>query len=148
MKRLIQLSFAMLLCSQAFGQLLLKVPGVTPDKVCVPDTVYFMMGNKAKPVDTYDTIEARLNREVKYAKNNPEFKASVSIQGAVNCKGEPGGGLHIVNSSGNEQLDKQLLAFLAKVDKWKPAKLKGKNVDSWVMWNIEIAKGFIDIGNR
>ena len=148
MKKIFQIAFFFLIGSQAFGQMILKVPGVTAEKACNPDSVYFLMTDKSHPAEKIDTLKARINKKISFAKENPTFKANVAIQCCVNCKGEMGGGLHIVDKSGNEALDKELLAFFKTVKKWNVGKFKGKAVDCWYMWRVEIANGYINITNR
>jgi hypothetical protein len=130
---------------QTFGQMVMSAEGVIPEKVCKPNTVYFLLTDKAKPVESIDSIEIRINQTIQFVKENPSFESNPSVQFAVNCNGEIGGGFHIVIKSGNDILDQELIEFFKTVTAWKPGKIKKKTVDSWYMWRLEIKNGHIDI---
>jgi len=148
MKKIFYLAFFLLLGISSFGQMIMSAEGIYPENVCKPNTVYFLMSNKARPIESIDTIEIRLNNVVKFAKENPDFEAKPAIQLAINCKGEIGGGFHVVTKSGNEELDKELIEFFKTIKDWKAGKKnKRKTVDSWYMWRLEIKNGEIDILN-
>jgi hypothetical protein len=147
MKRLIQLSIICFISVQSFGQMIMNAKGVNPDNVCKPNTVYFLMEKRASPLDAIDSIEFKLNKTILFAKQNPTFESKIAIQFAVNCKGEIGGGFHVVTKSGDEKLDSQLIEFFKTIKAWKPGMINKKTVDSWYMWNLEIKNGYIDITN-
>lgn len=138
----------MILCCvgyQSFGQMVMNAEGINPDNVCKPNAVYFLMEKKARPLESIDSIELKLNKTVLFAKQNPTFESKPSIQFAVNCKGEIGGGFHIVTKSGNDGLDNELIEFFKTIKTWKAGMIKKKIVDSWYMWRLEIKNGYIDI---
>jgi len=87
------------------------------------------------------------NQTISFAKENPTFAGNSSIQFAVNCNGEIGGGFHVVIKSGNDTLDNEIIEFLKTIKTWKPGMIKKKTVDSWYMWRLEIKNGYIDITN-
>lgn len=147
MNRLITFFSILFLCSHTFAQLVMKTEGITPENACKPNQVYFLLSDRAKPVEPIDSIESRINREIRFVRENPTFESKPSVQLVVNCKGELGGGFHNVTKSGNEELDKELIEFFKTVTIWKPGKLKKKTVDSWYMWRMEIKDGYIDILN-
>ena len=122
--------------------------GIYPENVCKPKTVYFLMENRARPIEPIDSIQIQLNETVKFAKENPSFESKPSIQFAVNCKGEVGGGFHVVTKSGNEELDNELINFFKTITNWKAGKIRKKTVDSWYMWRLEIQNGYITILNK
>ena len=149
MKRLLQITILCMISIQSFGQMIMSAEGINPDNVCKPGSVYFLMQRRAKPVEPIDSIEVRLNKIVSFARENPSFAAEPSLQFAVSCHGEVGGGFHIVTESGNEELDDELISFFKTIEEWKPGKKnKRKAVDSWYMWRLEIKDGFIDILNK
>jgi hypothetical protein len=127
--------------------MIMSAAGVTPENVCKGNTVYFLMENKPKPLQSIDSIELRINDAIKFVKENPIFEAKPAIQLAVNCKGETGGGFHVVTRSGNDALDNELMEFFKTVKEWKAGRARKKAVDSWYMWRLEIKNGHIDITN-
>ncbi len=138
--------FAILFISlQTFGQMVMSAEGINPENVCKPNTVYFLMTDKAKPIESIDSIEVRLNQTIKFVKENPSFESKPAIQLAINCNGEIGGGFHNVTKSGNDALDRELIEFFKTVTTWMPGRIKNKTVDSWYMWRMEIKNGHIDI---
>ena len=153
MKRVIQVIFFLSIAYCSYGQMIMSAEGVVADNVCVPNKIYFLTGlnkeSRAKPVEAIEIIQKRLNETIFFAKNNPSFEGKPAIQFAVNCKGEIGGGFHVVTKSGNEELDKELTEFFKTVKKWNAGKInKKKTVDSWYMWRLEIKDGNITILNR
>jgi hypothetical protein len=147
MKKLIYLTIISLISIQSFGQMIMSAVGVNPENVCKPNTVYFLTENRAKPIDSIDSIETILNSTVKFAKENPKFEAKSAIQFAVNCKGQIGGGFHVVTKSGNDSFDQDLIEFFKTIQNWQAGKIRKKTVDSWYMWRLEIKNGFISILN-
>lgn len=138
-----------LVSSQSFGQMIMSAEGINPDKVCNPNNVYFLMERRARPVESIDAIEVRLNQIVTFAKNNPDFIGKSSIQFAVNCNGQLGGGFHVVMETGNVDFDKKLVDFFKTIEIWTAGKKnKKKTVDSWYMWRLEIKDGMIAIQNK
>jgi len=128
--------------------MVMSAEGVETDNVCKPNEVYFLMTGKAKPIESLEIIEKRLNETVSFAKNNPSFEGKSSIQFAVNCKGEIGGGFHVVTKSGNDELDQELMEFFKTIKEWNAGKIDKKTVDSWYMWRLEIKDGNIVILNK
>jgi hypothetical protein len=132
----------------SFGQMVMSAQGVNPDNTCKPNEVYFLIESKARPKMPIDSIQIKLNENVKFAKENPSFDSKSSIQFAVNCNGEIGGGFHVVTKSGNENLDNDLIAFFKTIKNWQAGKIKKKTVDSWYMWRLEIKNGYVTILNK
>lgn len=147
MKKFISFLIIIILGIQASGQMIMSAEGIIPDNVCKPNTVYFLMEKRAKPLDSVDSVEIRLNEVISFAKQNPTFEAKPAIQFAVNCNGQIGGGFHVVTESGNKNLDTELIEFFKTVKDWKAGMIKKKPVDSWYMWRLEIKNGYIDILN-
>ncbi len=149
MKYIFQLIFFLSMSCYSYGQMIMSAEGVITDNVCKPNNVYFLMERKASPVESIEVIQKRLNGTISFAKNNPSFEGKPAIQFAVNCKGEIGGGFHIVTKSGNDELDKELMEFFKTIKEWNAGKInKKKTVDSWYMWRLEIKDGSIIILNK
>jgi hypothetical protein len=148
MKNIIHLMIIVSFISvSASAQMIMSAAGITPENVCKANTVYFLMENKPRPLQPIDSIESRINHAIKFVRENPTFEAKPAIQFAVNCKGETGGGFHVVTRSGNDELDNELLEFFKTVKGWKAGIARKKAVDSWYMWRLQIKDGHIDITN-
>ena len=148
MKKLFYSTVISLLCIQSYGQMIMSASGVNPENVCKANRVYFLTENRAKPIEPIDSIEAKLNETITYAKENPTFEGKPAIQFAVNCQGQIGGGFHVVTKSGNDILDKTLIEFFKTIKNWQAGKIRKKTVDSWYMWRLEIKNGHITILNK
>ena len=153
MKCIIQVIFFLSISCYSYGQMIMSAEGVIADNVCKPNNIYFLTGlnkeSRAKPVEAIAIIQKRLNEAISFARDNLSFEGKSAIQFAVNCKGEIGGGFHIVTKSGNDELDKELMEFFKTVKEWTAGKInKKKTVDSWYMWRLEIKDGNITILNR
>lgn len=148
MKNLFHLTIFLLLSIPSFGQMVMTAQGVNPENLCKPNTVYFLMEQRARPMESMDSIQVRLNNKVTFAKENPSLESKVSIQFAVNCRGEIGGGFHVVTKSGNDTFDSELIEFFKTIKKWNAGKIKKKTVDSWYMWRLEVKSGNITILNK
>jgi hypothetical protein len=149
MKHLLLFMFLSLTCFPTFSQMIMSAEGVKPDNACNPNSVYFLMERKARPVESIDSIEIKLNKKITFANDNPDFAGNCAIQFVVNCHGQVGGGFHMVTKSGNDKLDSDLIEFFKTIENWKAGrKNKKKTVDSWYMWRLEIKNGLIDILNK
>lgn len=145
MKKILQIIVLLLLSNYSFGQMIMNAEGINPENACNPSSIYFLMENRARPIETKDSIEVKLNNYVKFAKENPTFTGNSSIQFVVNCRGEIGGGFHVVTKSGNDSLDQELISFFKTINKWQAGKIRKKTVDSWYMWRLEIKSGYVKI---
>ncbi len=147
MKKKLITAFLLFITHFNFAQIVMSAKGITPDNVCSND-VQFLMERRAKPIESIEAIEKRLNETLSFSKDNISFEGNAKIQLAVNCKGEIGGGFHVVISSGNDELDNQLIEFFKSVREWQPGKKnKKKAVDSWYMWRVKILNGKISLDN-
>jgi hypothetical protein len=93
-------------------------------------------------------VQAKLNDEVLFLKQNPGYKNKhLMVQLWVNCKGElvlcemDGNG-----KSGKPALDEQILAVMRSLTGWHAGSLNGKAVDSLLLWSMVIKKGVLTIG--
>jgi hypothetical protein len=66
MKRFIQLTILLMVSVNSFGQMVMSAEGVHPDNACKPNEVYFLIENKARPVESIDYIQIRLKETVKF----------------------------------------------------------------------------------
>lgn len=146
MKRIIFLAILLVSALQIKAQMIMSAEGINPENACNPGAVYFLFERKARPVEPKDSIERRLNEVVCATQDYELSESEFSIQCVINCKGEPGGGFHIVKSSGDIVFDNAVMDYLKTVTKWIPGKKnKRKVVDSWYMWRFRIEDGYIRI---
>lgn len=144
-----KIAFILLFCFvslSAAAQIIIGAEGIRPENACTPDAIYYLTENKAKPLESIDSVEARVNRFVS-AKQYSLRETNASIQFVVNCRAELGGGFHMVISTGNNALDTELLNFFKTVMKWKAGAVGNKPVDSWYMWRLSIKNSHIAIVN-
>jgi hypothetical protein len=116
--------------------------------ICDTKNVYvmFSMLDKAQ-VDAVcsipdSTIENRLNSEVEFIKDKPNYKDKGMVDVIINCKGE------VVqcktdNKSKSPILDEQILSVFKTLTTWKAAKLNDKDVDSMKIFSFEVKGGKI-----
>lgn len=85
-------------------------------------------------------IEARLNEEVNFLKENKKHTDKGMVSIIINCKGEMVQ-CETDNKTKSPVLDEQVLQVFKSLTSWKAGKLKGKNVDTMRLYSFEIKKG-------
>jgi len=146
MKKIALSVFVLLLALSVKAQFVAKmqIKGDVPG-LCNKNEVYALLpGLKGQiravcPV-TNDEILDRLNSEVRFLKENPDYNDKGMIGIIINCKG-------IVvqckmdNKTRSEELDHQIESVFNSLGEWKPGKLKKKNVDSIRLFKFVIEGG-------
>lgn len=99
---------------------------------------------KAEPSMTDEEIEKALNEEVVFLKDNPEVEDKGMVGLIVNCKGKMVQ-CKIDNKTQNPELDKQIVAIFSRLEKWKPGTVKGKPIDTSVLYSFTIKDGKITL---
>jgi hypothetical protein len=148
MKKISVIILAFFFYSSATAQFIARMEVKDTDSlpgVCDRKNVYTLFpmfkGQEEAVCASYkDEIEERLNKEVKWIKENPKETEKGMVNIIISCKGE------VVrcetdNKTKSEELDKQVLAVFSTLKTWKPGKLNGKEVDSLKIWSFEIRKG-------
>jgi len=97
---------------------------------------------KAKPNLTEQQISERLNNEVQFIKDNPSYNDKGMVSVIVNCKGDMVR-CNISNKTRNTELDNQIVKVFSEIKIWSPATVKGRRVDSVVLYSFEIVNGKI-----
>lgn len=116
------------------------IPGI-----CDKDEVYALFptfkGQKEAvcPVSKEEILK-RLNAEVQFLKENPDYNDKGMIGLIINCKGEVVK-CEMDNNTKNEELDKQIEAVFNSLGDWKTGKLNGKAVDSSRLFSFQIKNG-------
>ncbi len=102
----------------------------------------FSGNHSAKTSFSQDEILKRLNAEVTFIKDNPKHKDKGTLALVVNCKGE----LIICemdDATKSIELDAQIKKVFNSLGVWKPAQLRGEQVDSCIFYNFRVKKGKI-----
>ncbi|HEU4717698.1 MAG TPA: energy transducer TonB [Bacteroidia bacterium] len=149
MKKILLSLFAGLLCAAANAQFVARMEVKEPlPGACDSTNVYALFTGftgQIPPVAPWDEkqLGAKL-QNIQFLKDNPKFKGKMMINCIINCKGEMIK-CTVDNKSGNDELDKQVLAIFQDMKKWTPGTLDGNAVDTTVLYSIEIKKGKITV---
>jgi len=84
----------------------------------------------------------KLNEEVAFLKENPEFNGNGMIGIIVSCRGEAVQ-VSISNKSSSPELDEQILAVFKTFTSWEAGKYQGKPVDSSQLFSYTIKEGVL-----
>lgn len=150
MKKIILFLFVIMIGSTVSAQFVVQmevkedIPGL-----CNKNGVYVLFpGFKGqKPADcpvSKDEIIKRLNTEVEFVKNHPDYNDKGMINVIVNCKGEVVQ-CKMDNKTQSPDLDKQIETVFNSLGSWKAAELKGKKVDSSNLFSLDIVNGKFSI---
>ena len=116
------------------------IPGL-----CNKNGVYALMsildGQKVAvcPVSKSEIL-IRLNSEVLFLQDNPDYKDKGMIGIIINCKGKVVK-CEMDNNTKDAVLDKQIETVFNSLGNWKAGKLNGKKVDSIKLFSFKIRKG-------
>lgn len=147
MKKLLIAVLLTLIGSAGFSQLVARVemkedvPGI-----CDKNNVYSLMKlfgkdqEEAVPPLSVKKLEQRLNEEVTFLQQHPEFEGKGIVGVFINCKGELVQ-CKIDNKTGSDELDGQIVAVIATMKEWKAGKLAGRKVDSVHLYSFDVVKG-------
>ena len=87
-----------------------------------------------------DPILQRLNNEVKFLIDNPDYDDKGMIGVVINCKGDVVQ-CWMSNKTQSPELDKQIEDVFNTLGEWKPGKLKRKVVDTSQLFSFVIKDG-------
>ena len=121
------------------------IPGI-----CDKNEVYALFPSIKGQVEavcpvTKDSILIRLNSEIPFIKNNPNYNDKGMIGLIINCKGEVVQ-CKMDNKTQSPELDKQIEAIFNSLGTWKAGKLKKKEVDSSRLFSFKIENGLFTFG--
>jgi len=91
-----------------------------------------------------DSIEKRLNNEVNFLKDKPDYNDKGMVNIIINCKGEVVQ-CQIDNKTKSPDLDKQIVAVFNTLGAWKPGTLDKKAVDTSRLWSFTITNGKVTL---
>jgi hypothetical protein len=116
------------------------IPGL-----CNANQVYVLLSafkgqEKAVCPVSEDAILQRLNSEVKFLIDNPEYDDKGMIGLVINCKGDVVQ-CNMDNKTKSPELDKQIEDVFNSLGDWKPGKLKRKDVDTSQLFSFVIKDG-------
>ena len=120
---------------------------VAIEGICNKNEVYALFPSLDGQVEamcsmTEEEILKKLNKEIKFLKENKKFRAKGMIGLIINCKGEVLE-CKMDNTTGNKELDKQIEEIFNSLGNWKSGTLDGKSVDSSLLFSFKIKKGVI-----
>lgn len=88
-----------------------------------------------------EELTERLNSDLSFLKNHPEFKGRGMISIVINCEGKVIGWSEVVKSK-NRELNDEILAYLMKQDfEWEAGKYKEEKIDSIYSFSYQIVRG-------
>jgi hypothetical protein len=93
---------------------------------------------------TKEQINDKLNSEIQFVKDNPDYNDKGMIGLIINCKGELVQ-CKMDNKTTSTELDSQIEKVFNSIDGWTAGKLNKKNVDSSRMFSFKIENGIISI---
>ena len=129
-----------------FGQFVAKMEVTEPiEGICDMNEVYALIPSikgqkKAECPESEEVILQRLNTEVEFLKDKPDYKDEGMIGLIINCEGEVVQ-CKMDNKTQSPELDRQIEAVFAALGEWKPGKLNGRKVDSSRLYSFRIRKG-------
>lgn len=91
---------------------------------------------------TDEELEAKLNEEVTFLRDKPDYKDEGIVNLIVNCHGEMVR-CEIDNKTQSPELDQQIVAVFAEMKNWKPGTVQGQKVDTSVLYSFDIKDGKI-----
>jgi hypothetical protein len=115
------------------------IPGI-----CNKNEVYALLPSFKGQIEAVcpvseDSILKRLNSEVQFIKDNPNYNDKGMIGLVINCKGEVVM-CRMDNKTHNTELDKQIETVFNSLGSWKAGKLNKKAVDSSRLFSFKIEK--------
>jgi hypothetical protein len=146
MKKSFLVLILLIICLTSSAQFVAKMEVKEPiPGICNEKEVYVMLpsfkGQKEAtcPVSK-EAILNRLNSEVKFLKNNPNYNDKGMMGLVINCKGTLVK-CKIDNKTQSAELDKQIEEVFNSLGEWTPGKLNGRKVDSSKLFSFKIVNG-------
>jgi hypothetical protein len=93
---------------------------------------------------TKEQINDRLNSEIQFLKDNPDYNDKGMIGLIINCKGELVQ-CKMDNKTKSQELDSQIEKVFNSLGEWTAGKLNKKNVDTSRLFSFKIENGRISI---
>lgn len=116
------------------------IPGLCNDKQVYVLFPSFKGQQQAVCPVSKETILERLNSEVQFLIDNPQYDDKGMIGLVINCKGQVVQ-CKMDNKTKSLELDRQLEAVFNSLGEWKPGKLKRRDVDTSRLYSFVIRDG-------
>jgi hypothetical protein len=121
-------------------------PLVDSTAPCRPDGHFFIVEEMPSPILPLNKIENLLDENVRCSKKERKLQGEIYIQCMVNCHGDPGDYQLSNRPEVLTDIGNQVIEVLQKENiKWKPGKQRGKSVDVFILYKIEISNGKFSI---
>ncbi|MBX9784507.1 MAG: hypothetical protein K2X48_14555 [Chitinophagaceae bacterium] len=116
------------------------IPGICDSKnVCVMFPTFKRQEEAVCPV-TNEEILKRLNAEVSFLKDKPDYTDKGMIGIIINCKGVVVQ-CKMDNKTKSTELDQQIEAVFNSLGEWKAGKLNKKSIDTSRLFSFKIVNG-------
>jgi hypothetical protein len=139
---LVTTTFSITASAQFVARLEVKepIPGVCNNKEVYNMLPMFKGQEEAKCPMSKDDILTKLNSEVIYLQDSPEYTDKGMIGLIINCKGEVVQ-CKMDNKTKDPLLDEQIEKVFRALGEWKAGKLNGKKVDTSRLFSFQIVNG-------
>ena len=124
----------------AMMQVTEPIPGLCNDKQVYVLFPTFKGQQEAVCPLSKEIILQRLNSEVQFLLDNPEYDDKGMVGLVINCKGQVVQ-CKMDNKTKSPELDKQIEAVFNSLGEWKPGKLKRRHVDTSKLYSFVIRDG-------
>jgi hypothetical protein len=137
-------------CYTTYAQFVAKMEIKEPiPGLCSKQDVYALIPGLKGQVQaqcqlTKEQINDKLNSEIQFVKDNPDYNDKGMIGLIINCKGELVQ-CKMDNKTTSTELDSQIEKVFNSIDGWTAGKLNKKNVDSSRLYSFKIENGKISI---
>ena len=119
------------------------IPGVCDNSRVV--AILPIPGNgqeKAKAPMTDQELEELLNSQVVFLQDKTDYNDKGMVHLIVNCKGKMVK-CEIDNETKSPELDQQIVAVFSSLKEWQPGSIKGKPLDTSVLYSFTVENGKI-----
>ncbi|MFD0975441.1 hypothetical protein [Salinimicrobium gaetbulicola] len=121
------------------------IPGVCNNSRVIAILPFLQNGQvEAQAPLTDQEIEEQLNSNVHFLQDKPDYNDKGMVNLIINCKGQMVR-CEIDNKTKSTELDQQLVAVFAKLEKWKAGSINGESVDTSVLYSFTIENGKIHL---
>lgn len=151
MKKCITILF-FIICNVSYAQTQLTTVDTIENKIngfCNEADLYIIINGfgyqqEAKCPISNNELTNRLE-ELQFFQENPKFKGEKIIKVDINCNGEV---VNVESKFSDSNLNRQIIDMFFSLGNYTPGKIQSKNVDSSVLYSLEIKKGELILNNN